>query len=284
MAIIGINTNKNNPLFRISDFLLWMPQYKNFLNTLDGLKYFNSLYEVANNKIFYSIFGTDWKLAMSYCIAHYLTLIANQLGAPAGSSLETIAGGGNFKGVLSSASIGDFSKSYDIDKTMLSSDEALFWNQTSYGASLMALYKTKAIPSMFVITTNPIPGATNCNRNKRDTLNLADEFFENYWIGNNLTTDFDQGTISFLLENKGQLQIKGLRLDRVVFDIIVNGKIEITYKGQTIIPFAVYNNKEIKATMDFINNRNEDLLNINVEKVSEIEQSYIGRFIIKRII
>lgn len=282
MAIIGINTNKTNPLFRISDFLLWMPQYKNFLNTLDGLKYFNSLFEIANNKIFYSIFGTDWKLAMSYCIAHYLTLISNQLGAPSGSSLETIAGGGNFKGVLSSASIGDFSKSYDIDKTMLSSDEALFWNQTSYGASLMALYKTKAVPSMFVVTSNPVPGSQSCFNSEREVENLLSDKNEENWISENLTSDFDQGTVLFILENSGRLYTYDLNFEKVTFDIVVNGKIEITYKGQTILPFDVYKNKEIKATMDFRNNKNEDLLNINIEKVPEIEQTYIGRFVIKR--
>lgn len=282
MAIIGINTNKKNPLFRISDFLLWMPQYKNFLNTLDGLKYFNSLFEIADNKIFYSIFGTDWRLAMSYCIAHYLTLISNQLGAPSGSSLETIAGGGNFKGVLSSASIGDFSKSYDIDKTMLSSDEALFWNQTSYGASLMALYKTKAIPSMFVVTSNPVCGTQDCFYNECKVENLFSDKNEENWISENVTSDFDQGTVSFILENNGRLYTRYINLTKVTFDIVVNGKFEITYKGQTILPFDTYKNKEIKATMNFTNNYNEDLLNINVEKVPEIEQTYIGRFVIKR--
>lgn len=282
MAIIGINTNKINPLFRISDFLLWMPQYKNFLNTFDGLKYFNSLVEIADNKIFYSIFGTDWKLAVSYCIAHYLTLIANQLSAPSGSSLETIAGGGNFKGVLSSASIGDFSKSYDIDKTMLSSDEALFWNQTSYGASLMALYKTKAVPSMFVVTSNPVRGTQNCFNNACKTENLFSDKNEENWISENMISYFDQGTVAFILENSGRLYTRHINLTKVTFDIVVNGKFEITYKGQTILPFDVYKNKEIKATMDFTNNHNEDLLNINVEKVPEIEESYIGRFVIKR--
>jgi len=156
MAIIGINIDKTNPVFTASDFTFWMPQYKRFIATDDGQTYFNNIYEIVNNKIFYSIFGSDWKLAMSYAIAHYLTLISNQLGAPSGSTLETIAGGGNFKGVLSSASVGGFSKSYDIDKTMLSENEALFWNQTSYGAALMALLKTKAVPSILVVTSGPL--------------------------------------------------------------------------------------------------------------------------------
>ena len=159
MALIGIQIDKKNPEFTISDFTFWMPQYAKVMNTEDGKTYFNNIYEVVNNKIFKSIFGSDWKLAMSYGIAHYLTLIANQLQAPAGDTLQGIAGGGVTKGVLSHMSVGAFSKDYDINKTMVSENEAMFWNQTSYGAALMALLKTKAVPSILVVTSHPIPGA-----------------------------------------------------------------------------------------------------------------------------
>ena len=159
MALIGIQLNRKNPSFTVDDFTFWMPQYTKFMATEQGQKYFDKLYEIANNKVFKSIFGTDWELAMSYCIAHYLTIIANRMGAPAGDTLEGIAGGGATQGVLSSASVGGFSKSYDIDKTISQDDEDKFWNQTSYGAALMALLKTKAVPSILVVTSNPVPGA-----------------------------------------------------------------------------------------------------------------------------
>lgn len=158
MAIIGINIDKHNPEFTKADFLFWMPQFTNFMNTTDGERYFDKLYTLANNKIFHSIFGSDWELAMSYCIAHYATLIAQQEQAPSGDTLQGIVGGGTTKGVLQSASVGGFSKSYDLGKTMLDSQEALFWNQTSYGSALMALLKTKAVPSIMVVTSYPIPG------------------------------------------------------------------------------------------------------------------------------
>lgn len=159
MAIIGIQIDKKNPDFTSCDFCFWMPQFSKFINTSDGKKYFTKIYNIVNNKIFASIFGSDWELAMSYAIAHYLTLIGGQLQAPAGETLNEIAGGGTTKGVLSSMTVGSFSKTYDIDKTMLSENEAMFWNQTSYGASLMALLKTKAVPSILVVTSHPIPGA-----------------------------------------------------------------------------------------------------------------------------
>ena len=159
MAIIGIQTNKCNPPFTIADFTFWMPQFKNFMETEEGKVMFENLYEIANDKIFKSIYGSDWKLAMSYCIAHYATLIAQQQQTPSGETLESIAGGGVTRGVLASASVGGFSKTYDIDKTMSSEEEAKFWNQTSYGAALWALLKTKNIASIFVVTCHPVPGA-----------------------------------------------------------------------------------------------------------------------------
>lgn len=159
MAIIGIQTDRKNPVFSKIDFTFWMPQFKSFMETDEGLMYFDNLYPIANAKIFKSIYGADWKLAMSYCIAHYATLIAQQQQAPVGDSLAGIAGGGTTKGVLSSMSVGGFSKAYDIDKTMSSNDEAKFWNQTSYGSALWALLKTKNIASIFVVTSNPVTGA-----------------------------------------------------------------------------------------------------------------------------
>lgn len=159
MAIIGIQLDRNNPPFTAEDFVFWMPQFANFIQTEQGQTYFTKIYALANNKIFKSVFGSDWELAMSYAIAHYLALIAQQLQAPAGDTLQGIAGGATH-GVLSSMSIGDFSKSYELDKTMVQDEDALFWNQTAYGAALMALLKTKGVATIMVVTSNPIPGAS----------------------------------------------------------------------------------------------------------------------------
>lgn len=156
MAIIGINIDKQNPEFTKADFLFWQPQYTR-VSDLDTL--FDNLYPIANAKIFYSIYGTDWKLAMSLCIAHYATLISNNAQLPQGTSLASIAGGGTTKGVLSSATIGGFSKTYDLDRSMVSGEDVIWWNSTSYGAQLMALLKSKAVPSIMVVTSNPVPGA-----------------------------------------------------------------------------------------------------------------------------
>lgn len=164
MAIIGINIDRTNPEFTKLDFCFWMPQFTNFFyqnnqETEIGSTYWNKIYPLANKKVFHSIFGSDFEIAISLVIAHYLTLISMQTQAPSGSSLSEIAGGGVIRGILSTATIGDFSKQYDIDKTVSSDDEAKWWNQTSYGAQFWALMKTKSVASIFVVTSNPVEGA-----------------------------------------------------------------------------------------------------------------------------
>lgn len=211
MAIIGISLDRTNPKFTIDDFTFWMPQYTKFLATEKGQKYFEKLYSVANKKVFHSIFGTDWELAMSYVIAHYLTLIANRLGAPSGDSLESIAGGGNIQGVLSSASVGNFSKQYDIDKTITAETDALFWNQTSYGAAYWALLKTKAIPTIMVVTSNPI-GETRFNKQEEksvvpEILSQIEQAKEDINIQNQRITNVDN-KIPEITEADGIISIK----------------------------------------------------------------------------
>lgn len=168
MAIIGIQTDKQNPPYTVDDFCFWIPQYSKYMHTEDGIKYFNKLYPMLNNKIFYSIFGTDWEYAMSLGIAHYLTLIGRQLSRPVGKTLGEIANDTSINGVLTSMSVGGFSKSYDYGSVMKSGeDEAMFWNQTPYGISFYALMKSKAIPSIFVVTNgNPYENKVNDNENE----------------------------------------------------------------------------------------------------------------------
>lgn len=156
--IFGVALDRKNPEFTIDDLKFWMPNLIPFLSTPVGQTAFDNLYEIANNKIFYSIWGTDWKYAMSLCIAHYLILIAKAAeNGNVGDSLASVASLDTYAGMLGSMSVGSFSKTFDLAKTMIDSDDAKWWNLTSPGAMLMALYKTKAAPSIFVVTPTPGP-------------------------------------------------------------------------------------------------------------------------------
>lgn len=166
MAIIGIQTDRTNPTFTKADFVFWMPNFYNFfyqtvegqtVETAQGTTYWNKLYPQANNRVFKSIFGTDFEIAISLVIAHYLTLVAFNAQAQGGSQLAEIANGGMNAGVMSSGSVGGFSVSYDIDKTISSDDESKWWNLTKWGSQFYALMKTKSVSSIFVVTNNPVP-------------------------------------------------------------------------------------------------------------------------------
>lgn len=156
--IFGISIDRNNPEYTINDLKFWIPKLVPFLSTEAGQIAFDNLYFIANNQIFYSIFGSKWKYAMSLCIAHYLTLIAkNAEQGNVGDDLASVASLDTYAGVLQSMTVGSFSKSFDLSKTMIESDDAKWWNLTSAGAALMALFKTTAPPSIFVVTPTPGP-------------------------------------------------------------------------------------------------------------------------------
>lgn len=130
---------------------------------------FNRLAPIAYDKIFYTVFGKDWYYAMSLCIAHYNYLIniqvPNTLSPNKKIGLSDVTGGGVTRGVMTSASIGGFTKSYDLGYTALTTEDALFWNQSAYGMSLYALFKAKSTLTMFVVTNGPlVPGTPPFNR------------------------------------------------------------------------------------------------------------------------
>lgn len=169
MALVGIQTDKRNPDYTIDDFCLWIPSLEKFIKTEKGLKYFNKLYPIANDKIASSIFGAEWEYAISLCIAHYIALLASDAKRAnvSGDSLSSLAGFATPDGVLSGMSVGGFSKSYDFSLTTLTSEESLFWNNTPYGQKLYSLYKTKCVPSVFVVTQgNPLCPPRNRIRGK----------------------------------------------------------------------------------------------------------------------
>lgn len=175
MAILGLNMDLQNPEFTVQDFLFWMPQYKKFAETEDFKVMFDNLYPIANDKIFYSVFGGDWKYAMSLAIAHYSYMIAQNSQTPAGGTLAEIAGGGATQGMLTGVSVGGFSKSFDLAYTALNTQEAMFWNYSSYGSKLMALWKTKANLGVMTVVNGPVPSEPVRRWNIMDIFGKGDK-------------------------------------------------------------------------------------------------------------
>ena len=70
MALVGLQTDTRNPDYTIDEFTFWIPEMSKFIHTEKGMKYFNKLYQIANEKVFFSVFGANWEQAISIYIAH----------------------------------------------------------------------------------------------------------------------------------------------------------------------------------------------------------------------
>lgn len=166
MAILGApEISIDQPEFTIDDFKFWVPIYSRAIDTDEGKIAYNNIYPIALEKIQYSIFGVDWKKAMALCIAHYITILGKQQAQPAPATIQEAAMLGTTKGVLTSASVGGFSQSFDLDRSLSNTKDSIFWNQTMFGADLYNLYMSKPILSMIVVTPGPI-GQRNSFYNK----------------------------------------------------------------------------------------------------------------------
>lgn len=161
MAILGVPYFDENPTFTINDLKFWCPKLKGVLETDYGQTLFQNLYPIANGKIMSSIFGVDWKKAMSLCIAHYAYLLGKQMQNTAGQTLDSFVTASAPGGVISSASVGQFSKSFDLDRSFADSKDSIWWNSTPYGQELYNLAISKPVLSMIVVTSNPVPGSGN---------------------------------------------------------------------------------------------------------------------------
>lgn len=151
MPVFGLpSVANNNPEFKDVIFDMWCPDFKAYLRKDENkVKYEYVKKELANKRIRKSAFGSDWEMAMSYCIAFYLALMieAENQGSP---SLSKLAESSAPKGRVDSYSVGQLSKSMNFDSIMLTTEEALFWNQNKWGVKLFACAKNHGTLSMAV--------------------------------------------------------------------------------------------------------------------------------------
>lgn len=152
MALRGIDTNRKNPPYTIDDFIFWIPNMANFIQTKEGLICFNRLYDMANNEIFFSIFGSSWQYAMSLYIAHFIYRRGKNASRNVGNTLADAAASAAYNGAITSVSVGGFSKSYDTNATTITDREAAFWNLSPYGTELYDLMSRLPIATIAVVT------------------------------------------------------------------------------------------------------------------------------------
>lgn len=150
MPVFGLRSADSNPEFKDVIFDMWCPEFKAYLKKPENkAKYEYVKKELADKRIKKRAFGSDWEMAMSYCIAFYLALMieAENQGTPSLSRLADTLGP---KGRVDSYSVGQLSKSMNFESIMLTTEEALFWNQNKYGVKLFACAKNHGTLSMAV--------------------------------------------------------------------------------------------------------------------------------------
>lgn len=155
MPVYKTNPRRSNPTFTKTSFLVFMPQFTNFLATTQGARVFDEFKPIVNQKVLEGAWGPEWKYGMSLALAHYMVIWARtaKIDKTVGSSLSGVASMGNQDGLLTSWSVGEISKSYDHSKTMLEGPDAAFWNQTPFGRTFYTLWKQhQPNDSIFVVT------------------------------------------------------------------------------------------------------------------------------------
>lgn len=114
--------------------------------TGDGKYLYELFCNIANNKIIKNIWNSEWEYGMSLCIGHYLAITVRESEVSYG--LGDIAKDSGPRGAISS----DMEKiKYDYKNTLLNRNQSKFWNQSQYGALLISLLETKAIPTIIVV-------------------------------------------------------------------------------------------------------------------------------------
>lgn len=103
----------------------------------------NTFLAMANDIVSPDRWGESWRLAIGLFVAHYATLYLKTIqNNPDGSSnLASAAASGQMFGVVTSASLGDASVSYDTSAATNLTTNWGQWNLTAYGQQYASLAK-----------------------------------------------------------------------------------------------------------------------------------------------
>lgn len=107
---------------------------------------------MCNNIVSEDRWGESWRLAAGLFVAHYATLYLRTIkDNPEGStSAEGAVGSGTLYGIISSASLGDASVSYDTSAATNLTTNWGQWNLTAYGQQYASLAKMMCMGGCYI--------------------------------------------------------------------------------------------------------------------------------------
>lgn len=141
--------------YTLSMFYEDYPQFKKS-GTEEGFvpdSIMNVFINMANGTVSPDRWGEAWRLGAGLFVAHYVTMYLRQnKGNTDGSATaEKAAESGALVGVVSSASLGDASVSYDTSAATQATQNWGQWNLTTYGQQYASLARVFVIGGSYVI-------------------------------------------------------------------------------------------------------------------------------------
>ena len=106
--------------------------------------------DMANAAIQEQRWFEKWRLAMGLYIAHYATLYL-RMYSDGSASAQAAAASGGLIGVVSSASLGDSSVSYDTRALVAATEKWGAWNSTTYGQVLVTEARLISMGGAYII-------------------------------------------------------------------------------------------------------------------------------------
>lgn len=141
--------------YTIAMFYQDYPQFKK-VNTESGFvpdSIMSVFIQMVNSTVSPDRWGEAWRLGAGLFVAHYVTMYLRQnKGNTDGSTTASqAANSGALLGIVSSASLGDASVSYDTSSATQATQNWGQWNLTTYGQQYASLARVFVIGGSYVI-------------------------------------------------------------------------------------------------------------------------------------
>jgi hypothetical protein len=144
IGIAGISQALNlgpwcgNPLYQVSDFLSFYPQFGTPTNpNYVPLPVIQAYINFATSCLSSARWGASWPIAMAMFVAHYVTLYLQAIAGNTGTA-SALAAAGLAGGIIVSHSAGDVSESFEYPPGL---ENAGAWGLTSFGQQLFTMAK-----------------------------------------------------------------------------------------------------------------------------------------------